>query len=449
MTISAMDYAALAKDSYNKHHVDDKVTLGDVTYKVIDYYNNPMNGYQGTAYQRLDTHEVVIANRFAEPDGQENLLNIIRNRHASFPDIDTSANDARTGFSARMPDARMFAQDVKLRVEGLASFYDYPVPPITVTGHSLGGTISEIIASDMHWRGATFNAYGATELGYDVPKDGAQVANYVRATDDISAFGAHYGKVVVLATQADIERLSSEGYNDKVTPDSVRNPSGVRNVAAHSIEHLHSDISPENEARARAHSTAIDLFRKDIQTPDANWMSMTWEREHAHTATKPATHGGSATLHASPHLQSPDPLSSLTLNVPMRMDDAAHPDYQLFQQALTGVYKLDREQHRIPDERSIQLAAALTVVAREKGLDRIDSVHLNADASRVVGCQEGHAHPLDGMVAVPTVKALNTPIEQSSKAWEHAMQHKHATAPVQAHAPQQESSKQASHGFAH
>ncbi|MFK2871973.1 hypothetical protein ISP13_00405 [Dyella lipolytica] len=82
-------------------------------------------------------------------------------------------------------------------------------------------------------------------------------------------------------------------------------------------------------------------------------------------------------------------------------------------------------------------------------MDHIDTVYLNADASRVVGYQEGKAHRLDGMVGVPTVKALNTPIEQSSKAWEQAMQQKHVQqSPVQHVVQQQEPTKQGSHGFA-
>jgi putative chitinase len=137
------------------------------------------------------------------------------------------------------------------------------------------------------------------------------------------------------------------------------------------------------------------------------------------------------------------------LHVPIRLDDAVHPDHPLFQQARDGVYKLDAEHHRSPDQRSDQLAAALTVAAREKGLDRIDRVYLNADASRVVGYQDGKIPLLDGMVGVPTVKALDTPIEQSSKAWEQTMQQKHLQQlQVQLVAPQQAPSQRASRGFA-
>lgn len=570
MTITAKDYAALDKDSYNTHTLHQKVTLNGVTYEVIGSRNNPLTGYRGTAYQRLDTKEVVIANRGTEPHDQGKWMDII-----------TDAGMVLVGLNAQMPDARAFANQVKEDVAKDAAHFGYPVPPITVTGHSLGGAITEILAHEMHWQGVTFNGYGATDLGYHLPEGGNQVINYVRATDVVSAASHHFGKVVVLATPNDIERLRAAGYDDKVTAGDLRNPSGAKSFAAHSISNFApdnpsltpSDLSPENEARARVHSKAIGLFREDMQALRSNTLSLPWElRQKQQTAIKLASDTASAALHgdvekaskieklaghraavnvqhvfdttanttllsvkaidrvgewvatplrqaagevydsldrmgralgsdAAAHAgrqvahdvsqafdQTRDAVShhvaqdfhaaqdmahqaaqstshtidttrgqlsqtlealNRTLRVPVRLDDATHPDHPLYLQARDGVYMLDAAQNRTPDQRSHQLAAALTVAARENGLDRIDKVYLNFDASRVVGYQEGKAHPLDGIVGVPTVKALDTPIEQSSKAWEQAMQQKHLRTSAPNVVQHQEPTKQASHGFAH
>jgi X-Tfes, XVIPCD len=570
MTISAKDYAALDKDSYNTHGVGDQVTVNGNIYEVIDYYNNAVTGYRGIAYQRTDTHDVAIANRGTEPDGE-----------GKWQDLATDAGMVLSGLNAQMPDARAFAQHVKETVKERAATYHYPLPPITTTGHSLGGAITEILAHEMHWQGVTFNGYGAVDLGYHIPEGGTQVTNYVRATDLVSAASHHFGKVVVLATLGDIAQLRAAGYSDNVTASDLRNPLGAMSFAAHSINNFApdnpsltpSDLTPANEALARANSKAIHLAREDIQALRSNTFSLPWElRQKQETAAKLAIDSTSAVLHgdfdkagkitdlaehratanthhawdtltntgllgikaidaAGQHVATPlrraagDTYEGLdrmgralgseamervalnathdishaaeqtrhavsdhvtqslhaaqdvahqtaqsvshtidiahgqlsqtleamsrTLHMSIRLDDAAHPDHPLFQQARDGVYMLDAEHHRSPDQRSDQLAAALTVAAREKGLDRIDGVYLNADASRVVGYQEGKAFPFDGMVGVPTVKALDTPIEQSSKAWEQAMRQQHLQqSQVQQVVPQQEPAQQASRGFA-
>ncbi|RUL66556.1 hypothetical protein EKH79_01650 [Dyella dinghuensis] len=570
MTITARDYAALDKDSYKTHELRDKVSFNGVIYEVIGYRNNPITGYRGTAYQRLDTHEVAVANRGTEPHDE-----------GKWQDIITDAGMVIAGFNAQMLDARAFAHEVQDVVAKDAAKYGYPIPPITLTGHSLGGAITEILAHEMHWHGVTFNGYGAADLGYHIPEGGDQVTNYVRATDMVSAASHHFGKVVVLATPGDIARLRAAGYDDNVTASDLRDPVGAKSFAAHSIDNLApdnpgltpSDLSPENEARARAHSKAIGLFREDMQALRSNTLSLPWElRQKQQTAIKLASDTASAALHgdvekaskieelaghraavnvqhvfdttanttllsvkaidrvgewvATPLRQAAgevydsldrmgralgsdaaanagrqvahdvsqafdqtrdavshdaaqsfhaiqdmahqaaqsasytidtarDQLSQTreTLNhtshVPVRLDDAAHPDYPLYLQARDGVYKLDAAQHRTPDQRSHQLAATLTVAARERGLDRIDGVYLNMDASRVVGYQEGKTHSFDGFVGVPTVEALNTPIEQSSNAWEQTMQQRHLQqAPVQHVVQQQELAKQATQGFA-
>ncbi|WP_409350669.1 XVIPCD domain-containing protein [Variovorax sp. Sphag1AA] len=98
---------------------------------------------------------------------------------------------------------------------------------------------------------------------------------------------------------------------------------------------------------------------------------------------------------------------------------------------------LDAEVGRTPDQSSVQLACALVVIARSNGLDRIDQVALGTDASRVFIVQGASDSPRKRIANVPTIEALNTPIEQSSHAWtqtfEQSQQQDHERAIAQQH----------------
>lgn len=397
-----------------------------------------------------------------------------------------------TGLNAQMPDARAFATRVKEDVENRALAKGAAIPPITVTGHSLGGSITEILAYEMHLHGTTFNGYGTVDMDYHIPEGGTRVTNYVLVTDVVSAASHHYGTVIELATPKDIDQLKHAGYDDNVAASSLRNPLSAISLAAHSIDNFAPDnpsltpsvLSPENEARARAHSQAIDLYREDIQSLRTNIFSLPWELQRKQrTALGLAGSVASATMHgdfstagkvaglaghrtavnvgrvvettvrtvdlavkaidradayAVDHVKqrAADFADSITqvgqsaaqslasIAKAIHLNHPDHPDHAMYLQARAGVHKLDAEQQRTPDQRSDQLAAALVVAAVQKGLDRIDKVQLTIDADRVFALQKNKLLWGPSMVGVPTVQSLNTPIEQSSKAWEQAMQTK-------------------------
>src|SRR3546814_9639280 len=83
-------------------------------------------------------------------------------------------------------------------------------PEVTVTGHSLGGTLAQITAHHFDLRGETFNAYGAASLGYRIPEGGDRVLNHVMAADVVSAASPHYGQVRVYAKPREIAQRSEE-----------------------------------------------------------------------------------------------------------------------------------------------------------------------------------------------------------------------------------------------
>lgn len=129
-------------------------------------------------------------------------------------------------------------------------------------------------------------------------------------------------------------------------------------------------------------------------------------------------------------------------SVLLRMDDSSHPAYSMYLQAREQVYRLDQEQGRAPDERSHNLAAALTVEASREGMQRIDQVVLSDDASRVWAVQRPlgvRDHFFDRHVSVDTAQAVNTSVEQSSATWSHAQP---VNAPAQAQQQVQEQTPQ-------
>ncbi|MGJ7491929.1 XVIPCD domain-containing protein [Variovorax sp. ZT4R33] len=259
MTIKSTDYALLAQDSYNKPDPAKNIVLDGVTYRVFDHADNPKSGLQATAYRRVDTGEVVIAFRgteFGREPVQDGLVD---------------AGMALAGINAQAPDAHAFTQRVMAQSKAYAESNDRPLN-VTVTGHSLGGTLAQLEAHKLGLKGETFNAFGAAGLIHGVPKGGHQVINHVRAGDAVSAASAHFGEVRVYAVQQDIDTLSKEGYRDNGGTLSVRNPARATDFSAHAIDNFvpngktlgYSIISRENQAQYHAHHGMIDRYRNDI-----------------------------------------------------------------------------------------------------------------------------------------------------------------------------------------
>lgn len=97
-----------------------------------------------------------------------------------------------------------------------------------------------------------------------------------------------------------------------------------------------------------------------------------------------------------------------------RLDDKAHPDHAMFNQALDAVHRVDAQHGRTPDQQSSQFAGSLTAEAKAQGLSRIDQVVLSDDATRAYAVQGDLNSPLKKIAEVETQKAVSTPLEQSS-----------------------------------
>ncbi|SFR90215.1 Lipase (class 3) [Dyella sp. OK004] len=481
MTLRSMDYAELAKDAYNDRALEQNFYIDSVQYKAIAHVDRP-SGYQGTAYQRIDTGEIVIASRGTE-FGREPLRDgVIADGGMVF-----------TGYNSQADDAMDFAKQVTAMAKDREPQYGHPLD-VTVTGHSLGGTLAEITAYRLGLHGETFNAYGAAGLLYDIPEGGSQVIDHVRATDFVSAASRHFGEVRVYATQEDIDQLTKAGYRDDGGPLSLRNPikgisfdaHRITNFAPDNQEHGASIMNAEDAARYRAHHGMIDRYRDDIMLARTG-LSVSWElpkaivhtaedfgrtageriaktyeivrevaNEHIHQVAekvKETVHRVEQTLeeagkavgekisegaHAIEHAaESLRDRASHALDVlrhpgswfehapdpktpPARLDSTTHPDHSMYRQVLGAVHHLDAQHRRAPDQLSDNLAATLVVAARRHGMEQIDLISLSDDRSSAYAIQGDPQSPFRRIAEVSTQQAVNTSVEQSSLAWVQA-----------------------------
>jgi len=540
MTVSTTDYALLAQNAYQDPTIGKRFELGGVQYRAIDH-SDTSTGFQATAYERMDTHEIIIAYRGTEFDREP------------LKDGGVDAGMVLVGVNAQTPDAMAFTRRVLDHAKEMEQFNHQHVD-VTVTGHSLGGTLAEITASKFGLHGETFNAYGAAGLLQGVPKGGHQVIDHVRATDLVSSASPHFGEVRIYATQQDIDTLTKAGYRDDSTLLSPRNPFKAIDFKAHAMENFvpdnkllgHSIIGPEGQAMYHDHQQMIDRYRHDVLDLRTG-ISAGWEipkaigdagvvagkfvadkavegwhaAEHgaheaseaigkagravkdevvrdvhaveqaaksvAHATEQAAEKAGAAIkqeairgAHAVEHAAKSvaagaehafdsarkeishdidaagkalhsvgnavsekastffDKLShpgSWLDNKPAaekpKLDHAAHPDHALFQQARGAVHQLDASHQRTPDQRSENLAAALTVAARQNGMSQIHHVVLNDDASRAYAVEGDLKSPFKRIAQVDTAQAMATPIEASSSSWAQQAQQRNEQALAQ------------------
>lgn len=454
MSPRSTDYALLSQDVYHDTPVNQKVILDGITYRVFAAENNSATGFQAQAYIREDVKpsQVIVAFRGTEFDREP------------VHDGGVDAGMVLTGVNLQTHDALAFTERAMAEAKQDAEDQGNPPPDFSVTGHSLGGTLAEISAARYGLHGETFNAYGAAGLLQGVPAGGNQVIDHVRAGDLVSAASEHFGEVRVYASQQDIDTLSKSGYRDDSGILSPRNPIKATDFDAHAIDNFVPDskllgqsiISPESEARYRAHEGMVDRYRDDVMDIRKG-LSASWEVPKAigegidwlgHEVVNDVAAVGHAVEHAAHEVAEAakrvgheiaedvsaaghaigDKVSGAwnTLTHPgswfdhdkpaPRVDQPEHPDHALFLQARDGVGEIDRQHQRPSDERSDRLAASLTVAAKQSDLQRIDHVALNGDATRAYAVQGDPQSAFKRIAEVNTQEAMATPLEKSSQA---------------------------------
>ncbi|MDO8341043.1 MAG: hypothetical protein Q7T59_03645, partial [Candidatus Woesebacteria bacterium] len=142
-------------------------------------YAKKDNGYQGAVFQNIDTNEVVLANRGTEiglfggagPTALESVRDLV--------------TDAQMGIAA-LPGQFQAAEELLITAQRIANQSN---APLKVTGHSLGGSISQYLGALTGVATETFNAYGVgnilAELGIPVA-DPSKITNHVLHYDPVS-----------------------------------------------------------------------------------------------------------------------------------------------------------------------------------------------------------------------------------------------------------------------
>ncbi|SEM95668.1 Protein of unknown function [Luteibacter sp. UNCMF331Sha3.1] len=293
MSISEKTYALIAKDSYKQKVVRARVNFDGDDYEVIATSRPSATGFQATAYQQIRGSELVIAYRGTEFD-REPLKDGVVDAAMVLAGINPQAKSAESFTREVMAIARDRDGDSGGRTN------------ISVTGHSLGGTLAQLNAAKFGLDGHTFNAYGAQNLAPDLHEGRGRIVNHCRAGDPVCAAADHIGTVKVYATQGDIDRLKLSGYTGH---DRQSHFTTVKSVdfAAHGIENFvdgnaingASILGPESQARYRANQSLVEMYRSDIHFIRAR-ASASWEipdaigREIHGAASRAATHVGHA-----------------------------------------------------------------------------------------------------------------------------------------------------------
>ncbi|ARV23260.1 DUF6792 domain-containing protein [Xanthomonas citri] len=267
MSLTSQQYAALAKDSYDKPPETGEnsrtVVIGDVSYKRLEYIDSP-SGYQGIIYRRIDTNEIVVAHRGTETE-----------RELKQDGVYTDGGMVAARHNRQAAEAIELTKHALVYAQKLGK--DGQAPDVTVTGHSLGGNLAQVTAHHFGLKGETFNAYGAVSLDRRIPEGGADVINHVMAGDAVSAASKHYGQVKLYATQQEIATLEKAGYaNDRSLLDA-RNPAVVKPLAdshrMHNFLPVDANDAPDRsvledpKAQQLAHKFApmIDKYRDDVE----------------------------------------------------------------------------------------------------------------------------------------------------------------------------------------
>jgi pimeloyl-ACP methyl ester carboxylesterase len=385
MSIGSLDYALLSADSYKNPTLNETIELGGVRYQAIAHVDRP-SGYQGTAYQRTDTGEIVIASRGTE-FGREPI------QDGAFAD----GGMVFTGLNNQTDDAMAFTRQVVDLAKTREAQYGHPLD-VTVTGHSLGGTLAEITAAKFGLHGETFNAYGAAGLLYGVPEGGNQVIDHVRATDMVSAASTHFGEVRTYAVQQDIDQLNKAGYHDDSGMLGLRDPIAGISMDAHSIDNFvpnslllgQSIMSPENAARYETHKNMVDLYRDDIKLARTG-LSAEWEIPKAITEGAEAL--GKAAAEKVEHTY--DTVRKVTVEKAQEVGEFAHRTAETVEHAVDsarktvtekvteGVHATERAAHKLADE------ASRTITSVEHKVS--ETVSHGIDAARKVGAEASHA----------------------------------------------------------
>lgn len=433
MTVPTSHHAELARAAYQTYPPDaweEGVDIDGVRYSIIDQ-RSTASGYQGILFQRSDTGEMVVAHRGTEFD-----------RELVKDGVLTDVGMVLTGRNLQSRDANEFTRDA-LDLARDRNADRCSIPAITVTGHSLGGTLAQITAHRLGLRAETFNAYGAAGLTADYPRTDPDIVNHAKATDFVSAASPHIGEVRVYATQRDVDALARNGYGGtpRAGRDDVLGLALAEGIPAHYSENFSTTnpagplVAEANAERAREHASAIADYRGDVARIHGVLAAPRNAVDHvadlvARVTGRPAPDPAPPSAFDAGACALP-PMAPATR---LPADPRAGP---LYRDAEAGVHRLEAALGRTPDATTDRLTASVYRHAAEAGLARIDEVVLSratptAPAGASVFAVEGSlGDPRSRHVQIATGDALATPVETSLRAADAAVAMRAAREPIE------------------
>lgn len=231
-------------------------------FSLVREVNRP-SGYRGFIYKNRLTDEYVVAHTGTEFD------------------VDKLRDLALTDAQMVLLKVNQQLDDARDTVELAIEMAKQDGTTVTVTGHSLGGFLTQVTCHEYGLRGETYNAFGAAGL-YGVPMGGNLVVNHVRVSDMVGAANRHFGEVRVYATQQDVDVLLRDGalpsqqsplgfiqdlrtLGPDATHGAVQFHGGQRKPEELIIYGPNSIITHQNQALYQQHKAEFDTYRESIR----------------------------------------------------------------------------------------------------------------------------------------------------------------------------------------
>lgn len=153
--------------------------------------HDPSNGFNAAAYYNSSTHELVIVYR-----GSENYGDFISDAWIIAGQIPPQASDAYQFYNAAAYYVTQILGDTSAQ--------------ISLTGHSLGGALAQVIASNNNLAATTFNAPG---MAYCAGQHTSQINNYVIMNDYVGNLRSHAGDTYYIAPVAITSNPLTDTHN--------------------------------------------------------------------------------------------------------------------------------------------------------------------------------------------------------------------------------------------
>ncbi|MDO4640176.1 MAG: lipase [Neisseria sp.] len=411
--LNRQQYADLSEDSYEKRNADEhkKILIGKHYYKVLATWGNPKTDYQGAVYQDVETNTIVAAHR-----GTESLKDGIIDLKMVFQQVNSQLEDATTLTLMALRKAEEFHKKRP----------DMPKPKVEQTGHSLGGSHTEIQVhlfeeKGILMEGVTFNGYGAAGLHGVPEKDNGRLTAYVKASDVVSAANPHYGRVVVLATEKDLAPLKAYGYNnerDTPTPTAI-SASLTNTLPAHGIKNFtgsDSILSRLNYRHARSladdNEKMIQDFRSDIKALKNGLSHGVNEANKAYDIMRSIPTSSEIFMREIQKSVIPPLMENNTQTAPaLGLADMPEKARQLCEECKTHLVDFHKGKNiAVSEDKLDRMAAAAGVQAYREGFPGIQALAIH-DGEVRFGYRYPHEQALYGLVNA--TQAAATPVEES------------------------------------